>query len=144
MNKLVTRHCEFECAHFLPGYDGGCKNLHGHTYKLEVTLMGPPSQSWGMVLDFKILDDILKTIVPDHKFIGTYGNPISNDIINILDKYGMEYVLYPFDTTAENMVEHFAHLVDSELKIRGYKNIKAFEVKLWETSNSYAEWRYVI
>ena len=51
----VTRHEEFETAHLLPGYDGPCGNLHGHSYKIEVTLEGPQNKLFDMVMDFKDL-----------------------------------------------------------------------------------------
>jgi len=49
----VTRHEEFETAHLLPGYNGPCGNLHGHSYKIEVTVEGPQHDNhFGMVMDF--------------------------------------------------------------------------------------------
>lgn len=142
MNKLVTKHIEFECAHLLNGYDGGCKNLHGHSYKLEVTLIGP-SQRWGMIMDFKELKKILESVVPDHKFVGRMDDPVVIDMVAVLDKYNLDYVLYPFDTTAENMVEYFVSRINHAISSKGYKKIEVFEAKLWETSTSYAEWRAI-
>ena len=59
MEKLtsVTKHIDFDAAHVLPeGYNGKCRNLHGHTYKAYVTLTGPRNSSeFGMVVDFKLL-----------------------------------------------------------------------------------------
>ena len=52
----VTRHEEFEAAHLLPNYDGPCGNLHGHSYKIELTLEGPQNEDYyGMVMDFNDL-----------------------------------------------------------------------------------------
>ena len=58
----VTKHIDFDAAHVLPeGYNGKCRNLHGHTYKAYVTLTGPrDSSEFGMVVDFKLLKEAMK------------------------------------------------------------------------------------
>lgn len=143
----VTRHEEFEVAHVLPGYDGGCGNLHGHTYKIEVTVEGPQQGPYDMVIDFSDLKKAIKEIVPDHRFVCSdsvdpENDSLEMDIIDILEKYGIKYVIYPFVTTAENMVKHFAEAIDNYIKHEiGYKLVDVVEVKLWETTNSYAIWR---
>lgn len=138
----VTRHEEFEMAHILPGYPGGCKNLHGHTYKIEVTIEGPQNEEkWGMVLDFNILKKVIKEVVPDHKFAYNSINPsnVEKDLLSVLNEYGCETVGFPFCTTAENMCQWFADVIEQKL-INEYDifTIKVAEVKLWETTNSYA------
>lgn len=140
----VTRHEEFETAHLLPGYDGPCGNLHGHSYKIEVTLEGPQNKPFDMVMDFKDLKKAIKEIVPDHRFVFNGANPseVEKDLVAVLDKYGLKYVAYPFDTTAENMVGYFAEMIESYIiNELGIKDVKVVEVKLWETSNSYATWK---
>ena len=138
----ITRHEEFEMSHILPGYPGGCKNLHGHSYKIEVTLEGPQDfNKWGMVLDFNFFKTIIKKVLPDHKF--AYNNlntsPIEKDLIEVLNKYGCDIVGYPFCTTAENMSKYFGETIESILRDEGY-NLSVVEVKLWETTNSYAHY----
>lgn len=135
----VTRHEEFETAHLLPGYNGGCGNLHGHSYKIEVTLEGPQDENFDMVLDFKILKQIIKNTVPDHKFVYYEKDEIGKQIAEVLDKYNLKYEVYPFHTTAENMVGYFAKEIDEKIKLN-YPNVDVAEVKLWETTNSYATW----
>ena len=100
----ITRHEEFETAHLLPGYDGGCGNLHGHTYKIEVTVEGPQDYDFDMVMNFKQLKQAIKAVVPDHRFVYADGDKISEEIAKVLDLYNIKYVRYPFYTTAENMV----------------------------------------
>lgn len=148
MSKMsICRHEEFEAAHLLNGYQGGCGNLHGHTYKIEVTICGTMDpDNWGMVLDFNELKAIIKEILPDHKFMCD-GNMISSEednpekgIIEVLDKFGLEYVIYPFAPTAENLVGWFAMAINNRL-LDISSDISVKEVKLWETTNSYAEWR---
>ncbi|MGM9543548.1 MAG: 6-pyruvoyl trahydropterin synthase family protein [Romboutsia timonensis] len=138
----ITRHEEFETAHLLPGYDGGCGNLHGHSYKIEVTVEGKQDQPFDMVMDFKDLKKAIKEVIPDHRFVYYDGDEISCKIAKILDEYNLKYVRYPFYTTAENMVGYFAELIDNYIKNElGYKNVDVVEVKLWETTNSYATWK---
>lgn len=141
----VTRHEEFEAAHILDGYDGPCGNLHGHTYKFEVTLAGKTSNNFGFICDFNIVKKIMKKVLPDHKFIANKCNVdeegLEQDIVHILNKYHKDYVLYPFSPSAENMVKYFAKEIQKEFRLNKYtKNIKVIHAKLWETTNSFAEW----
>lgn len=144
MEKVrITRHEEFETAHLLPHYDGGCGNLHGHSYKIEVTVEGPRGNvPFDMVMDFKDLKKAIKAVVPDHMFVYKDGDEISEKIAKILDEYNLKYVRYPFFTTAENMVGYFAELIDNYIKAElGYSEVDVVEVNLWETTNSHATWR---
>ena len=139
----ITRHEEFEMAHVLPDYPGGCGNLHGHSYKIEVTLEGPQNfDQWGMILDFNTFKIFIKDTIPDHKFAynAKDTSPIEKDILAVLNKYGCATEGYPFCTTAENMCKYFAENIDSKLKSHGWSNLNVVEVKLWETSNSYAQY----
>lgn len=139
----VTRHEEFEASHLLPNYEGKCRNLHGHTYKLELTLEGPQMDNYyGMVMDFNDLKKMIKEIVPDHKFLVYKDDVISMEIVEILNKYNLEYMLFSHPTTAENMVKDFAEMfedyIHNELNI---PNVHVYELKLWETTNSHATWK---
>lgn len=141
----ITRHEEFEVAHVLPGHFGACANLHGHTYKIEVTIQGEQKQEeFGMVMDFTHLKNIIKDVIPDHKFVCSNsfdGDALEYDIVNVLDKHGLEYEMYPFMTTAENMVQYFAHEIEKRIQaMDGYSKVEVVEVKLWETTNSYAHY----
>ena len=135
----VTREEEFEAAHLLPGYNGGCKNLHGHSYKIKVTVEGPRNKGWGMVLDFKQLKKIIKEVVPDHKFLAYVEDEIAMQIVSILYQNNLDYVLFDFDTTAENMVGYFAARIQDELD-KLYDDVKVVKIRLWETTNSEATW----
>ena len=138
----VTKHVEFEAAHLLPGYHGGCGNLHGHSYKIEVTIEGKQDCAFDMVIDFKLLKKAIEAVVPDHRFILMDGDEISEKIAKVLDEYDLKYVRYPFYTTAENMVGYFAELIDNYIKHElDCLEVDVVEVKLWETTNSYAFWR---
>lgn len=115
----VTREFVFDSAHHLHNYRGMCANLHGHTYRLQVTVGGEPDAD-GMIVDFGTLKEIVNSVVIDkldHKYL--------NDIL-------------PFNPTAENMVKWiFNQLKSSFYSSRTY----LASVKLWETPNSFAEYR---
>ena len=117
MKISVTKQFRFEAAHSLPGHDGKCKNLHGHSYVLEVTVSGPVATSGpkeGMVMDFADLSKIV-----DEEIISQWDHQYLNDIL-------------PFATTAENLAaESFRRLQA--------KGLPVIKVKLWETSKSFAE-----
>lgn len=139
----VTRHEEFEAAHLLPDYEGKCRNLHGHTYKIELTLEGPQMEGYyGMVMDFNDLKAMIKDIVPDHMFMYWSEDNISKEIVEVLNKYNLKSKVFPHATTAENMVKDFAQMfedyIQNELKL---PEVHVYEVNLWETTNSHATWK---
>ena len=137
----VTKILEFDTAHALHNYDGLCSNIHGHTYKLHVTVIGEPiadtnSPKYGMVVDFGVLKNKIKENLVDkfdHSLIVsrdesgnfTNGNPIFRRI-HVVD----------FQPTAENIVAHFADLIKPLLP----DGVELFSLRLYETSTSFAEW----
>ena len=138
----VTREFSFEMAHVLKGYDGPCRNVHGHSYRLFVTITGKPindnsSPRNGMVLDFTDLKGIvLHTIIDrfDHSVV------ISSDFAAekkkmMADAFG-NAVIVDYQPTCENLVTDFAGMIISELPA----GIKLHSLRLCETANSYAEW----
>lgn len=136
----ITRHEEFEMAHVLDGYNGGCGNLHGHSYKIEVTIEGPQEPDYfDMVLDFKWLKEYIKAVVPDHMFAvnSTKTEGYEFELWQLNKKYGKATKEFPFVTTAENMVGWFASEIENMLPA----DIHVDEVKLWETTNSFATWK---
>jgi len=76
---LVSKTVKFDAAHFLPNYGGKCRNLHGHTWKVEVAVEGTPNRETGMVVDFAWLKKVLTAEVVerfDHTCLNDwYGNP---------------------------------------------------------------------
>lgn len=115
----VTKEFTFDSCHQLLAYDGPCERLHGHTYKLQVTVKGTPDYR-GMVLDFKDLKNDVKKL-----------------LIDPLDHYNLNDKLN-FNTTAENMVVYFYDFLSHKLQRLG---VKVCCVRLWETPTSYAEYR---
>lgn len=143
MTKIrVTKLCEFEMAHALHNYDGLCRNIHGHTYKLSVTVIGKPevdnqSAKIGMVLDFGLLKQIVKpNIVDKYDHSILLSSKEETKYFEQENKLFKRIHIVDFQPTAENMVIHFANIIKPLLP----KNIQLYSVKLHETTNSYAEW----
>ena len=139
----ITKQFNFETAHALYGYDGKCKNIHGHNYKLSVTVLGAPIQDkshpkYGMVIDFSDLKKIVKEEIVDpfdHATIFNKNTP-HLELANILMDNGHKIVLVDYQPTSEMMVINFAEKISSKLP----KNIQLFSLKLEETDTCYAEW----
>ena len=136
----ITKEFKFEMAHALYGYDGLCKNIHGHSYRLFVTIKGnikhtPIEPKDGMVLDFDILKKIVKNNIVnkyDHSLVLNSKSPHAE-----IDLSAFEKVFYlPYQPTSENLVVDFAQKIKTELP----KGIKLHKVILSETATSYAEW----
>ena len=144
MNNIrLTKRFTFEAGHALHGYDGKCKNLHGHSYKLFVTVIGKPIQDaanpkCGMVIDFSELKKIVNhhiVDVFDHSTIFNQ-NTAHLELAEQLQKHGHNVILVDYQPTTENMVIDFAIKINSALP----QNLKLFSLKLQETETSYAEW----
>ncbi len=138
----VTKYYDFEMAHALWNYDGLCKNIHGHTYKLYVTVMGEPiadpnDPKFGMVIDFGDLKRIVKTEIVDkfdHSLV-IYKDAPHEKLLELNEMYERHHVV-DFQPTCENLVVHFANTIISLLP----KGVKLKNVKLYETVSSSAEW----
>ena len=127
-------------AHALHGYDGLCKNIHGHSYRLWVTISGEIKNEKGhkkdgMVLDFDSIKKIIKQAIIekyDHSLVLNANSPHAE-----IDLSAFEKVFYlPFQPTSENLVNDFAKLIKSNLP----ENIELLKVILSETATSFAEW----
>ncbi len=137
----LTKEFKFEMAHALLGYDGPCKNIHGHSYYLYVTVIGNTivnnnSSQNGMVMDFTELKEIVKTEITDrldHALALNENTP--KEIINSLKSFD-NLVLLPYQPTCENMLIDFASRIIKKLP----SHISLFSLKLCETVTSSAEW----
>jgi 6-pyruvoyltetrahydropterin/6-carboxytetrahydropterin synthase len=138
----VTKFYDFEMAHALWNYDGLCKNIHGHSYKLYVTVIGEPVSNEnelknGMVIDFSDLKRIVKTQIVDkfdHSLV-VYKNAPHHKLLELNEMYERHHVV-DFQPTAENLVIHFVNIIKPLLP----GEVKLKNVKLYETASSYAEW----
>ena len=118
---LISKEFTFDSAHHLHCYDGKCKNLHGHTYKLQVIMRGKVDNR-GIAIDFGDIKRIAK-----------------QRVIDPLDHKYLNEVLPPMNTTAENMVVWMYEQIHQALLDEGlHPNIVLEEIRLWETPTSYA------
>ncbi|NNE75925.1 MAG: 6-carboxytetrahydropterin synthase [Pricia sp.] len=139
----ITKQFNFETGHALYGYDGKCRNVHGHSYKLSVTVIGTPITDTshvklGMVIDFGDLKKIVKEEIVDqfdHATIFNRNTP-HLELAKELTARGHNVILADYQPTSENMVIDFS----SKIKARLPKNIKLHSLKLQETETSFAEW----
>ena len=141
MGKVrITKEFKFEMAHALHGYDGLCANIHGHSYRLWITVRGdvkkePTHTKDGMVMDFDDLKSIINpTIINkyDHSLVLNANSPHANLDLSAFDKV---YYL-PYQPTSENLVTDFANSITSLLP----ENVELLKVVLSETVSSFAEW----
>ncbi|PTX60574.1 6-pyruvoyltetrahydropterin/6-carboxytetrahydropterin synthase [Kordia periserrulae] len=144
MSKIrITKQFNFETGHALYGYDGKCKNVHGHSYKLSVTVIGTPitdnsNVKWGMVIDFSDLKKIVKEEVVDvfdHAIVFNKNTPHLSLALTMREE-GHNVILADYQPTSENMVIDFAEKIKNRLP----KEIQLFSLRLQETDSSCAEW----
>ncbi len=138
----ITKIFKFETAHSLTGYDGLCKNIHGHSYELQVTMAGYPiedqnSPKLGMVMDFSDLKKIVKEVIVtpfDHALV--LRSDVPETLISELKNLYEKIILLDYQPTSELMLADFAERIKAKLP----GNIKLKHLLLRETVTSYAEW----
>ncbi|NBL63885.1 6-carboxytetrahydropterin synthase QueD [Flavobacterium sp. NST-5] len=144
MSKIrITKQFSFETGHALYGYDGKCKNVHGHSYKLSVTVIGTPindpeNVKFGMVIDFSDLKKIVKEEIVDvfdHATVFNQNTP-HLELANELKNRNHHVILVDYQPTSENMVIDFAQKIKNRLP----KTINLHSLRLQETETSFAEW----
>ncbi|MCQ2318055.1 MAG: 6-carboxytetrahydropterin synthase [Bacteroidales bacterium] len=139
----LTKIFHFEAAHALVGYDGKCRNIHGHSYELQVTVKGlpidePGNPKNGMVIDFHDLKRIVNEEVVerlDHSFI--IGTNMPEDFVESAKRNFDKIVCVAYQPTTENMLADFAE----RIKVKLPQNVELYSVRLQETRDSFAEWR---
>lgn len=138
----VTKEFSFEMAHALLHYDGPCRNIHGHSYRLFVTISGmpvsdPENPKNGMVIDFFVLKNIVsKEIINVFDHAIAISSEDDNDKIAIFRGMFGNTVVVDYQPTCENLVTDFAERIKRRLPDR----VKLHSLKLYETATSYAEW----
>ncbi|GIP54891.1 6-carboxytetrahydropterin synthase QueD [Paenibacillus vini] len=124
---LVSKEFTFDAAHHLHAYDGKCKNLHGHTYKVVFGISGKPDEV-GITVDFGTIKQIWK-----------------EEIEGYLDHRYLNETLPPMNTTAENMVVWLFEKMEASMDLERYRSslpeARTEFVRLYETPTSYAEAR---
>lgn len=150
----VTKEFKWAMSHFLEGHCGLCKNIHGHQYKLFITvvreyenelkdvdLIEHNTSSKGMVTDFKELKFIVKENIIqylDHAFVYNYKDEKSCLIAKFLEQeIRQKTFAFSFRTTAENMVKYFVEILNAFF-IKNKTGLKCIKAVLYETDTSYA------
>lgn len=138
----VTREFTFEMAHVLRNYDGPCRNVHGHSYRLFVTLSGSPvndpdNPKNGMVIDFTELKNIvLHEIVDQFDHSVVVSKDFDREKMEMMTKTFGNTVVVDYQPTCENLVADFAE----RLKHKMPAGVLLHSLRLFETAKSYAEW----
>ncbi len=146
MNKhdtiRITKDFRFEMAHALKGYDGLCKNIHGHTYELKVTIAGKPitdenSPKLGMVMDFGDLKKIVKEEIVNHyDHALVLYNKMPAALLAELKNNFDRIILKDYNPTSELMLLDFVEKIKNRLP----EGVFLKHMFLRETTTSYAEW----
>ena len=144
MNNIrITKQFSFETGHALYGYDGKCKNIHGHSYNLYVTVIGKPitdntNVKFGMVIDFGDLKKIVKAEIVDVFDHATVFNKNTPHLELAMELKSLDHnvILVDYQPTSEMMVIDFAEKIKKHLP----SNIKLHSLKLQETATASAEW----
>jgi 6-pyruvoyltetrahydropterin/6-carboxytetrahydropterin synthase len=138
----ITKEFSFEAAHALEGYDGPCRNIHGHSYKLSVTVSGipvtdPASPKKGMIMDFSDLKKIVKEHIIDpldHALVLPTDSslPIASQAGESFSKI----IFVGYQPTSENLLIDFAGRIGNLLP----EGVRLVRMRLRETATSCAEW----
>ncbi len=138
----LTKEFSFEAAHALGGYDGPCREIHGHSYRLFVTVKGSPKSDetdpkQGMVMDFGELKKIVGEEVIsrfDHALV--LRTTVDDELREVLKKQFDNLIEVPYQPTCENMLADFATRIAARLP----EGVVLHALRLHETASSYAEW----
>lgn len=139
----LTKEFSFEMAHTLAGYDGPCREIHGHSYKLFVTVKGEPvadaaEPKYGMVMDFGELKRIVGRLIVDrydHALV-MRATADNGELIRTLRGNYAKIEVVDYQPTCENMVARFAAAIEKELPA----GVELFSIRPHETATSFAEW----
>ena len=110
----------FASAHFLDGYEGKCESLHGHNWKVEVELQGKRLDDIGMLMDFKKLKELLRTVL----------DKLDHCLLNDLD---------PFKDSNPSS-ENISKYIHDSIRDRLPEGISIYCVSVWESENSVASY----
>ena len=136
----ITKEFRYEGAHALYNYDGKCRNIHGHSYILYVTVKGTPVDDNsncknGMILDFsdfkRIVNDTVVDVF-DHALVLRAEAPVAQELASAYEKV----ILVGFQPTCENLIAYFADVIKTHLP----ENVELYSLRLHESPSSFVEW----
>lgn len=142
MRIRLTKIFNFEMAHALPGYDGACRHIHGHSFRMEVCIIGEPLQQPGhpkngMVMDFKLLKDLVNEAfvkIYDHALV--LPESTAPEVVEAIHLHFGNVITLPFQPTCENMIVRCVEALRPKMP----QGIQLWSVQLSETATSFAEW----
>lgn len=133
----ITKEFKFHMAHAVEGYDGLCSHIHGHEYRLQVTVSGLPDSN-GMVLDFKLLKSLVQ-----QKVLGWYDHCLllketekSHGVVQALEEGWGNVHLVPFQPSSENIIMDMAGRLENAFPA----GVSLCSLRLYETSSSWVDW----
>ncbi len=135
MLTRISKSFRWEMAHRLPFHDGGCRNVHGHSYSMTIELVGEPDRN-GMVLDYFDMSNIVSPIIEeiDHSFLCDSSDELCRVF---LETSKLKAVFVDFSTTAENIAAWMFEKLSDEFVV--FKNIHEIRVVVQETERTSAE-----
>jgi 6-pyruvoyltetrahydropterin/6-carboxytetrahydropterin synthase len=137
----IAKDFRWEMAHRLPEHSGGCRNVHGHSYRMWVEVAGEPDGQ-GMVLDYFTLKEIVDPLIAeiDHSFLCDRSDTL---IVDFMKSSGLKAVYVDFPTTAENIAKWFFERLSMLLATMedrsSLKHLRELRVRIQETERTYAE-----
>lgn len=136
----IAKTFRWEMGHRLIDHQGGCRNLHGHSYRMRIEIEGEPADN-GMILDFDEMTAAVRPLLQewDHAFLCDQRD---TDLVAFLQARDMKHSVIPFPSTVENLVR----LVVQRLEpvFAGHDQVRAFTVRVHETETSSASSRTVL
>jgi 6-pyruvoyltetrahydropterin/6-carboxytetrahydropterin synthase len=135
MLTTIAKDFRWEMAHRLPFHEGGCRNVHGHSYQMWVELTGEPD-AHGMVLDYFVLKQMVDPLVAeiDHSFLCDRTDTL---IVEFLNSSKLKAVYVDFPTTAENIAKWFFERLAAVFSTM--KHLCELRVRIQETERTFAE-----
>jgi len=134
----VAKTFSWEAAHRIPWHEGLCRNLHGHSYQMWVTLEGPVGDK-GMVMDFQHLKQLVKPLVEawDHATLVARSD---EELLSVVRAMHWKHFVFPADTTAEHLASYVAdYMLKEHAEVFARYNITSITVRIAETATCYAE-----
>jgi len=140
----VTKTITFDAAHRLPSHPGACRNIHGHTYRVDFTMRGELNER-GMVVDFGKVAQILRAVLVededtawDHALIVYEHDPLAKTFQQLAAE-GLRVRRVPAEPTAENMTEWLWQMLQGKLRDQEPSAVLV-EIAVWETATSVARY----
>ena len=118
----VTVEAGFSSGHYLRNYRGKCENPHGHNYKVRVTLAGAELDEAGLLLDFKLLKQVMRPVI----------DRIDHQMLNDLEPFT------ELNPSAENMARYFYQQTNVQLAEMTQGRVHVKDCTIWETDTTTA------